>query len=168
MTCPGAANTRGSVVNFRHPLKEECAIVRSLVQAVVDETYGGVLAEAPLPITDEDWTQSWIAMEGAKPIGVVLTHREWVDDLWVIAGHRRIGIGSGLLAIAEKEIANRGIPLARLRVISSNTNAIRFYQARGWKIAEEYPHERFQVFVTQMKKNLGDLTSIRGESGMPE
>lgn len=168
MTCQGAVDTRGTVVNFRHPLKEECANVRSLVQAVVDETYGGVWAEAPLPIGDEDWTQSWMAMEDTKPIGVVLTHLEWVEDLWVIAGHRRIGIGSGLLAIAEKEIANRGIPLARLRVISSNTNAIRFYQARGWKIAEEYPHERFQVFVTEMKKNLGDLTSIRGESGMPE
>ena len=155
-------------MNFRHPLEEECGSIRSLVQAVVDETYGGLWAEAPLPIGDEDWTQSWIAMEGTKPIGVVLTHQEWVEDLWVIAGHRRLGIGSGLLAIAEQEIANRGIQLARLRVISSNRNAIRFYQARGWQIAEEYPHERFQVLTTEMKKNLGDVTSIRREASISE
>jgi ribosomal protein S18 acetylase RimI-like enzyme len=121
----------------------------------VDEVYGGLWAQPPLQIGQEDWSDSWIAIGSDGLIGVVLTRGEWVEDLWVSAGSRGQGVGNHLLARAENEIANRGIHTARLRVLSLNPYAIGFYQRRGWHVCGERPHERFPVLVTEMKKPLG-------------
>jgi ribosomal protein S18 acetylase RimI-like enzyme len=121
----------------------------------VDEVYGRIWSEPPVPIGLEDWSDSWIAMGRDGFIGVVLSRGEWVEDLWISAGSRGRGVGSHLLAKAEDEIMNRGIYTARLRVLSLNQNAIGFYGSRGWQICGESPHERFPVLVTEMQKHLG-------------
>ena len=141
-------------MDFRHPTTAECTDVHVLVQAIVDEIYGGLWSEPPLPIDNEDWSQSWIAIYGTTLIGVVLTCGEWVEDLWVSAGFRGRGVGYQLLTLAETEIKDRGFHTAKLRVLSYNRNAIGFYKKRGWQVKGEYCHERFPVFVTEMQKHL--------------
>jgi len=145
---------KGDFMEFRHPKPEECVDVQAFVQTIVDEVYGGLWAQPPLPIGLEDWSDSWIAMSSEGLMGVVLTRGEWVEDLWVSAGSRGRGVGNHLLARAENEIANRGIQTARLRVLSLNQNAIGFYRPRGWYVCGERPHERFPVLVTEMQKHL--------------
>jgi ribosomal protein S18 acetylase RimI-like enzyme len=123
-----------------------------VVQTVIDETYGGVCAPAPIPIGEADWHLSWVAVLSTKIVGMVLTSSEWLDDLWVLREHRGSGIGHRLLAQGEAEIAARGHQTMRLRVVQSNAAAIAFYHKHGWQTAREFPHEKFPVMMLEMSK----------------
>jgi ribosomal protein S18 acetylase RimI-like enzyme len=125
-----------------------------VVQTVVDETYGGLWAPAPLPVGEANWQLSWIAVLNAKIVGMVLTSEEWLDDLWVLRENRGRGIGQHLLAQGEAEIAARGHRTLRLRVIQSNAAAIAFYHKHGWRTACEFPHEKFPVTMLEMFKHV--------------
>jgi hypothetical protein len=69
---------------IRRPQPDEHDAVRAVVQTVVDEIYGGLWAPPPLPVDEENWGLSWIAVVDAKIVGMVLTHEEWISDLWVV------------------------------------------------------------------------------------
>ena len=71
-------------VLIRRPQPEEHDSVRAVVQTVADEIYGGLWAPPPLPVDEENWHSSWVAVRDAKIIGVVRTSGEWLDDLWVL------------------------------------------------------------------------------------
>ena len=124
------------------------------VRAVVDEVYGGLWAPAPLPLDEEIWSLSWVAVADTRIIGMVLTQEEWISDLWVLREGRGCGVGRRLLAQGEAEIAGRGYPLFRLRVLQSNTAALGFYRRQGWRVAREFPHEKFPVMMLEMVKSV--------------
>jgi hypothetical protein len=63
-------------VLIRRSQPEEHDSVRAVVQTVLDETYGGLWASPPLPVDEENWHSSWVAVRNAKIIGVVLTSGE--------------------------------------------------------------------------------------------
>ncbi len=138
----------------RRPFSSEHALVRGIVQTVVDETFGGLWAEPPLPIDEEDWSLALVAQAGPELAGMTLTHGEWVSDLWVLGRFRGIGVGSALLAAAEAEINRRGHRTGRLRLIESNRKALRFYEGRGWLARRSYPHEDLPVTMIEMAKPL--------------
>jgi ribosomal protein S18 acetylase RimI-like enzyme len=144
-------------VVIRRPESSEYDSVQALVQTVVDETYGGVWTDPPIPIGQEDWSRACVAVCGASIVGVVLTQEEWLDDLWVHRDYRRAGIGQRLLSLAEREIAARGYSAARLRVVASNQDAIRFYQRSGWSAQRSFPHESFPIEMTEMQKQLDGI-----------
>jgi GNAT superfamily N-acetyltransferase len=139
-------------VLVKRPQPEEHDSVRAVVQTVVDETYGGLWAPPPLPVEEENWHSSWVAVWDAKIIGVVRTSGEWLDDLWVLRENRGHGVGRRLLAHGEAEIIARGCETPRLRVVESNAAAIEFYRRRGWRIARAFPHERFPITMLEMLK----------------
>src|SRR5208282_3690233 len=118
---------------IRQPQPHEHDAVRAVVQTVVDEIYGGLWAPPPLPVDEENWGLSWVAVVDAKIVGMVLTHDEWISDLWVVRQHRGCGLGRLLLAQGEAEIVSRGRGTLRLRVLQSNTKAINFYSRQGWR-----------------------------------
>lgn len=113
--------------------------------------YGGVLAPPPVPIGNEDWSLAWIAASEVRILGMVLTHQEWISDLWVLAEYRGRGVGRKLLLQGETEIAARGHQF-RLRVVKSNTGAIQFYTRQGWRIQREFPHETLPTTMLEMIK----------------
>jgi ribosomal protein S18 acetylase RimI-like enzyme len=141
---------------IRRPQPEEHDSVRAVVQTVVDEIYGGLWVPPPLPVTlpvdEENWHSSWVAVRDAKIIGVVRTSREWLDDLWVLRESRGYGVGQRLLAQGEAEIIARGHETLHLRVVQSNATAIEFYRRHGWRIARAFPHERFPITMLEMFK----------------
>ncbi|MGA3078854.1 MAG: GNAT family N-acetyltransferase [Bryobacteraceae bacterium] len=139
---------------IRQPQPHEHDAVRAVVQIVVDEIYGGLWAPPPLPVDEENWGLSWVAIVDAKIVGMVLTHEEWISDLWVVRQHRGRGVGHRLLAQGEAEIVRRGHRTLRLRVLQSNTAAINFYNRQGWRVAREFPHEKFPVTVLEMVKSV--------------
>jgi|SRR6185369_15667996 len=139
-------------VLIRRPFPEEHDSVRALVQAVVDEIYGGLCALPPLPIDEENWHSSWVAVLEAKIIGVVRKRGEWLDDLWVLRESRGSGVGQRLLAQGEAEIRARGHETLHLRVVQSNTRAIELYRRHGWQIARAFPHEKFPITMREMFK----------------
>lgn len=139
-------------VLIRRSQPEESDSVRAVVQTVVDDVYGGLWAPAPLPVDEENWQSSWVAIANAKIIGVVRTSEEWLDDLWVLRENRGCGIGQRLLAQGEAEIVARGYETLRLRVVQSNSPAIEFYRRHGWRIGRAFPHERFPITMLEMFK----------------
>ena len=126
--------------------------MKTLVQTVVDEIYGGALAPSPIPIGNEDWSLAWIAISKGSIVGVVLTHEEWVSDLWVLAEYRSRGVGAKLLLTGESEIVARGHYKFRLRVVKSNTRAVDFYQRMGWGVEREFQHETLPAAMLEMSK----------------
>jgi GNAT superfamily N-acetyltransferase len=140
---------------IRRARPDDVAAIRALVQAVVDEVYGGQWAAAPLPIgDDDDWSLGWVAVDGATIVGVALTGDDWLDDLWIAASHRGHGIGARLLEVAEAEISERGYTRAWLRHVATNTRAHVFYLRHGWSLDRRMRHERAPIDMTVMTKPL--------------
>ena len=126
--------------------------IRALVASVLNEVYGGVWTQSPLTADDEDWALAWVAVSGNTIIGMVLTHEEWIIDLWVLREHRGCGVGQRLLLQGEAEIADRGYQTPRLRVVKTNVRAVSFYHRRGWRIEREFRHETLPITMLEMTK----------------
>jgi ribosomal protein S18 acetylase RimI-like enzyme len=122
-----------------------------MVQTIANETFAG-LFPSEVPIGEAKWFSAWVAVFGEEIVGVTMTRDEWVSDLWVRQDSRRLGVGARLLAQAESEIANRGHETFHLRVVKSNTRAVRFYQGHGWRVHREFPHEKFKHAMFEMVK----------------
>jgi ribosomal protein S18 acetylase RimI-like enzyme len=140
----------------RSALAHELPAIHALVQAIADETFA-YLVPLPVPLGEPDWQPAWLAVSGEDILGVIMTKDEWVSDLWIARDHRRQGIGSLLLAHAEREIADRGHRIFRLRVVQSNTQAVEFYRSQGWSVHHEFPHEKFGHIMLEMNKANEDL-----------
>ena len=141
---------------IRQPQAHEYDSVRILIETVANETFRELFAPNPVPLKfeDDDWTLAWVGVSDGKILGVMLTNREWVSDLWVLREHRRQGVGSRLLAQGESEIAARGHQVCRLRVVKSNAVAVQFYLSRGWQIVREFAHEKYHHAMLEMAKSI--------------
>ena len=140
-------------VIIRRARPEENTTIHALVQVIADETFAYLFAPRQVPIGEADWFSAWVAISGDEILGIAMTRDEWVSDLWVRSNSRRSGIGAKLLAHAEHEINSRGHGTFRLRVVESNTPAVRFYQSQGWNVHREFPHEKFGHAMYEMTKS---------------
>jgi putative acetyltransferase len=142
-----------SNVIIRRSSPDEQNSVRTLVQTVADEIFRDLFAPSKVPIGEEDWSLAWVAVSNTKIVGMVLTHKEWISDLWVLPESQGHGVGQRLLAQGESEIASRGHCTFRLRVVKSNARAVQFYFRRGWRVTHEFPHEKFHHAMLEMIKS---------------
>jgi ribosomal protein S18 acetylase RimI-like enzyme len=55
-----------------------------------------------------------------------------VENLYVAAGHRGEGVGTALLAAAERTLVDRGCEAVGLDVMAANEDARRFYERHGY------------------------------------
>jgi ribosomal protein S18 acetylase RimI-like enzyme len=141
--------------DIRRPTADEHDRIRRLVSAVVNETYGTIWPATPIQVGEEDWSAGWVAATTDDLIGWMLTSDGWLEDLWIPRSFWGQGLGSGLLAHAEQEIAARGIATAHLSVIASNARAIAFYERRGWQRLREVPHDLLSIPRLEMIKKVG-------------
>lgn len=146
---------------LRQARANEVPAIRALVVRVVQEVYGHLLPGG-VPDPDEPWERSLVAVEGCRLVGVALTEGDRVEDLWIEAAARRRGLGTALLAAAEREIAARGHPQARLRLIAENRAARTFYEARGWRAHRITPHEGCGWPMLEMTKALASGPTASG------
>lgn len=72
----------------------------------------------------------------------------WLDDAF--RGH---GCGASLLDFAERHIAGTGHEEATLEVYAENTEAVKFYKHKGWKVSRRYVGE-VGALVLAMHKEL--------------
>jgi ribosomal protein S18 acetylase RimI-like enzyme len=142
------------LVLIRRSQPAERHSIRALVESVLNEVYGGVWTQSPLSADEEEWALAWVAVSGTTIIGMVLTHEEWISDLWVLREHRGCGVGRLLLLQGEAEIAGRGYQTFRLRVVKTNVSAVSFYHRRGWRLEREFRHETLPITMLEMTKGL--------------
>lgn len=142
-------------MDIRRPCADEFETVHALVLEVVNETYGGIWPTTPIVIGEEDWGAGWVVFLEGKIMGWMLTHEEWLEELWISSRFWGRGVGTTLLVHAEQEIAARGIATGHLYVIASNARAIAFYERRGWQRLRELPHELLSIPRLEMTKRVG-------------
>jgi ribosomal protein S18 acetylase RimI-like enzyme len=139
-------------MQIRRANHEDVKLLTPFVQMVVDEVYGylwenqaalDVRAIIASRIAAEDWSKAWVAYDGERLLGTVLTHENYIDDLWVLQGLRGRGIGKALLLRGEEEIIERGYGILHLRMVEANTRALAFYRRSGWNTVRKFPHETF-------------------------
>ena len=111
----------------RDPSKEEIEFVREALTQFNRERVGDD-GHAPLNLTEHD--------EAGNIIGGLLGGTYWgwmyVDILWVKEEYRKMGIGSKLLAEAEREAARRGCHHVHLDTMS--WQAPEFYKKHGYEL----------------------------------
>ena len=61
-------------------------------------------------------------------------HRGWVYSMAVLRAHRKKGIGSALLAFAERRLSSLGCLKINLQIMEGNEAVQQFYQANGYVI----------------------------------
>ena len=144
------ANTK-----FRDATAGDIESAKALITGVVAEVYGHVIDDILSTVTSDDLlADSVLAFVDQSLVGVGLTVDDVVDDIWLSVGARGTGVGSKLLSILEKQIADRGYRTARLRVLEENVRARRFYESHGWSAGEPYQHERLGVKMINYSKSL--------------
>ena len=74
----------------------------------------------------------WGATEGRNLVGIIAVREGWVDQLYVLPGHQRRGVGAALLGKAKD-----GAPSLSLWTFQRNTGARRFYEAHGFRAVRE-------------------------------
>lgn len=63
-------------------------------------------------------------------------HRGWINYLAVHPEHRRNGLGRRMMDEAEARLRALGCPKINLQVRKTNTHALGFYEAIGYKVDE--------------------------------
>lgn len=74
----------------------------------------------------------WCAERDEKLLGVIAFRKDWIEQLYILPEAQGQGIGSGLLDVAKAAYAD-----LRLWTFRRNTDARRFYEARGFVAVEE-------------------------------
>jgi GNAT superfamily N-acetyltransferase len=74
----------------------------------------------------------WGAFEGEALVGVVAFREGWVDQLHVLPGAQRRGVGSTLLAVAQRAFSSLS-----LWSFQANGPARSFYEGRGFRPVRE-------------------------------
>jgi len=144
---------------IRRAAAKDLVAIKDCVRVSLNATYGGLWTSEPLEVGDDDWAKSWIACSFNRIIGVGLSERDVVSDLWVHPDAQGDGVGSALLAALESEIAARGFVVARLRCLEPNLKSRAFYAARGWIEVRVYPHETILLNTVDMEKSVAVVGS---------
>lgn len=74
----------------------------------------------------------WGAFQGDAMTGIIAFQTGWIDQLYVLPGAQGRGVGSELL-----QVAKQAFDRLQLWTFQRNVHAKRFYEARGFVLAEE-------------------------------
>ncbi|MEW6223651.1 MAG: GNAT family N-acetyltransferase [Chloroflexota bacterium] len=73
-----------------------------------------------------------VAIVAGEVAGFVMRGGDEVEQVYVAARHRGMGVADALMADAEGRIRDAGFGRAWLAVVAGNERARRFYERRGW------------------------------------
>jgi putative acetyltransferase len=73
----------------------------------------------------------WGAFAGGGLAGFIAFREGWIDQLYVLPGEQRRGVGRALL-----EVAKSNFPTLLLWTFQANEGARRFYEAHGFELAK--------------------------------
>ena len=105
-----------------------------------------------------------LAVLDGTVVGFVAVAGDEIDQLFVDAAARGVGIADILLRAGEEQIAAAGHAGAWLAVVATNARARRFYERQGWVDRGDLPYEVSaggQTFVSPCRRYVKDL-NLRG------
>jgi GNAT superfamily N-acetyltransferase len=88
----------------------------------------------------ESVPKTTVAMVGAELAGFVMLAGDEVEQLYVSASNRGVGVADALLRHAERRIKAAGHRVAWLAVVPGNSTARRFYARMGWIDDGQFEH----------------------------
>ena len=101
-------------------------------------------------VTGSPWLEGYVFAEGEKLCGYAMVAKtfscefgkpcKWIEDLFILPGHRGKGIGTAFFAFLEEKYPDS---VFRLEVEEENEGAMRMYFRNGFEVLP----------YTQMKKN---------------
>jgi GNAT superfamily N-acetyltransferase len=74
----------------------------------------------------------WGAFDNTAMVGMVAFRKDWIDQLYVLPGAQRRGLGTELLQVAQSSFGR-----LHLWTFQRNLPATRFYEARGFALVRE-------------------------------
>lgn len=80
----------------------------------------------------------FVAVEDSAVVGTIMAgydgHRGWIYSVAVSPSHRRQGIGSRLVAHAERALTARGCVKINLQIMEGNESVAGFYSSLGYSV----------------------------------
>lgn len=152
------ARAAALAITVREALATDCELIARLHAESWAATYRGMLPAAYLDHgvygeRSSHWRQRLpellagagtvlIAFHEASPCGFVCMEMPdgegsvYIDNLHARPAVKGQGLGTTLLALAQQWAKARGAKSLNLLVLDSNTEAIGFYESRGWKFCQ--------------------------------
>ncbi len=82
----------------------------------------------------------FVAVIGDVIVGTVMAgydgHRGWIYSLSVSPSHRRQGIGTSLVSVAEDALRRKGSVKVNLQIMKGNEGVAAFYSALGYSVEQ--------------------------------
>lgn len=117
------------------------ALVRLTRRALVEIHAGAIDAESLTASVHDgvverrvrtSWPETLVAEMLGEPVGLATLAGGRIELLWVRHDLRRLGIGAGLMDLAEAQLAGSR-RFSELECLASNEAALRFYARRGYR-----------------------------------
>ena len=112
----------GNVPDALLAFRDEASFIRRAAERIADTT---------------------VALVSDEVVGFTMVVADELEQIYVAASHRGLGVADALIADAERRIRAAGHDRAWLAVVPGNARARRFYERRGWTDEGrfEYPAE---------------------------
>jgi ribosomal protein S18 acetylase RimI-like enzyme len=135
--------------------------IGAMQEASVPDTYGPFLGRAAVDefigagnverYFEKHWPDATVATVDGQIVGVVVRLGTLVDLAWVDSAFRSRGIGSALMADAERQAGGDEL---RLEVWTVNERAVAFYERLGFRAADEFDDPATGLAKLVMRKSL--------------
>ena len=112
----------GNVPDALLAFRDEASFIRRAAERIADTT---------------------VALVSGEVVGFTMVVGDELEQIYVAASHRGLGVANTLIADAERRIRAAGHDRAWLAVVPGNARARRFYERHGWTDQGpiEYPAE---------------------------
>ena len=116
-----AEENRGTITeNLRRPV-------------AADGLYVAVADDGDDYVADAGTILGFVMFNAGNDLLATSTTRGTIENLYVRPDYRDSGIGSELIATAERKLAARGVEAVKLEVLADNEAARRFYRRHGYE-----------------------------------
>ena len=105
----------------------------------------------------------FVIMKSGDPVGFLHLNMRgstvcWIEDIFIAEEHRRQGIASGAIALAEEILKKRGVKGVSMDVVPDNLPALRLYHRLGYdRLSIVTVRKDFDAFETARTEEIASL-----------
>ncbi len=161
LSCQEKTLTQENTIKMRPATLSDVEPLAALSHKTVLEKYPSVIgkekvegyvASGAVPAYYRDRNQHCVVAEkDGVVIGVCATKDNTVDLMMVELGHHRSGVGSILLADAEKKLSESYDTIS-LECFRDNLQAVEFYKKHGWTVDRHFDDQENDIPMVLMVK----------------